>query len=158
MTWTFDPLVSRNGRFNLTKLGATAEVYLPRFYGRMTDGINGDDDADRLVALWRLDDRAALAATEGTAADPREPDPSDAALLALGPDGDPCLLRDSAGNTWIRVPGDIVALRRTDADAAAGWRSATRAAFTTALADGAVATGVSRAGWYRISAAEEGRA
>jgi predicted GNAT superfamily acetyltransferase len=158
MTWTFDPLVSRNGRFNLTKLGATAEVYLPCFYGRMTDGINGDDDADRLVAHWRLDDGSALAATEGTAADPREPDPAAATLLAHGPDGEPSLMRDGVGDTWVRVPGDIVALRRTDADAAAEWRSATRAAFTTALADGAAATGVSRNGWYRITAVQEGQA
>lgn len=158
MTWTFDPLVSRNGRFNLTKLGATAEDYVADFYGRMTDGINGADDADRLVACWRLDDRNALAATEGTADEPRAPAPADAAVLAHGPDDQPSVLGDGAGNTWIRVPADIVALRRTDPVAAAEWRSATRTAFTHALADGSAATGVSRTGWYRIAAAAEDQA
>ena len=31
MTWTFDPLVSRNARFNLTKLGAYASEYACNF-------------------------------------------------------------------------------------------------------------------------------
>jgi predicted GNAT superfamily acetyltransferase len=158
MTWTFDPLVSRNGRFNLTKLGARAGTYIPRFYGRMSDAINGDDDADRLVATWRLDDSAALAATEGTATDPREPAAGDAAVLAHGPDGEPSTLRDESADTWIRVPTDIVTLRRTDAAAAAEWRSLTRAAFANALVDGAAAAGVTRTGWYRITDATKGQA
>lgn len=151
MTWTFDPLVSRNGRFNLTKLGARAWTYVPSFYGRMSDAINGDDDADRLVATWRLDDSAALSATEGTAPDLREPARDDVEVLADGPDGLPSHLRDEAGDIWIRVPTDIVTLRRTDAAAAAEWRSATRSAFAAALVDGAGATGVTRTGWYRIT-------
>lgn len=158
MTWTFDPLVSRNGRFNLTKLGARAGTYVPRFYGRMSDAINGDDDADRLVATWRLDDSAALSATEGTAPDPREPAPGDAEVLAHGPDGRPSHLHDEAADSWIRVPTDIVALRRTDAAAAAEWRSLTRAAFAAALVGGATATGVTRTGWYRIAHATKGQA
>jgi predicted GNAT superfamily acetyltransferase len=158
MTWTFDPLVSRNGRFNLTKLGARAGTYIPRFYGRMSDAINGDDDADRLVATWGLGDHAALSATEGTATDPREPAPSAADVLAHGPDGRPSHLRDGAADSWIRVPTDIVALRRTDAAAAAEWRSLTRSAFATALVDGAAATGVTRTGWYRITHATKEQA
>jgi predicted GNAT superfamily acetyltransferase len=53
--WTFDPLVRRNGWFNLAVLGATAPEYLVNFYGRIADGINGDDETDRLVAVWRFD-------------------------------------------------------------------------------------------------------
>ncbi len=154
MTWTFDPLVSRNGRFNLTKLGARAEEYVPGFYGRMTDAINGDDDADRLVATWRLDSGAALAASEGTAADVPEPPTTSATVVSVGPDGEPSHLDDALGVSWIRVPTDIVALRRTDATAAAEWRVVTRAAFAAALV-GAAATDVTRTGWYRITPSKE---
>ncbi|MCA1708195.1 MAG: GNAT family N-acetyltransferase, partial [Actinobacteria bacterium] len=35
--WTFDPLVSRNGYFNITKLGAEIVGYYPNFYGAMLD-------------------------------------------------------------------------------------------------------------------------
>ncbi|MFC6937247.1 hypothetical protein ACFQHO_47865 [Actinomadura yumaensis] len=54
MLWTFDPLVSRNARFNLVKLGATAVAYETDFYGRMDDGIEGDGETDRLTAAWSL--------------------------------------------------------------------------------------------------------
>ena len=51
MTWTFDPLVSRNARFNLTKLGAHAVEYLPDFYGAMEDGINSNDEKIHLTLV-----------------------------------------------------------------------------------------------------------
>src|SRR5205823_7392831 len=38
--WTYDPLVARNARFNLVKLGAVATRFLPGFYGEMTDRLN----------------------------------------------------------------------------------------------------------------------
>ena len=54
ITWTFDPLVRRNARFNLAKLGARPEEYLRSFYGVMVDAINEGDESDRLLAVWRL--------------------------------------------------------------------------------------------------------
>ena len=54
MTWTFDPLVSRNARFNLTKLGAHASEYAVDFYGPMMGEMNANDQSDRLVAVWPL--------------------------------------------------------------------------------------------------------
>lgn len=153
MQWTFDPLVSRNARFNLTKLGARARTYVPGFYGLMHDAINQGDDADRLVAEWSLTGAAAIAATEGTAPDPGEPDESAGNVLAEGPDGGPSHLRTGA-ETWVRVPRDIVRLRQEDPAAAAGWRTATRDALGVALAEGHVAVGMSRTGWYRITEEE----
>jgi len=54
IAWTFDPLVRRNAYFNLAKLAATPAEYLPNFYGGMNDGINGDDETDRLLVHWPL--------------------------------------------------------------------------------------------------------
>ena len=153
MTWTFDPLVSRNARFNLTKLGATAESYIPSFYGEMHDEINQGDDSDRLVATWRLAGASAVAATEGRRSSATDPEP--ASVLATGPDGEPSYVTDVAGGSWIRVPGDIVAVRRGDAATAVAWRTCTREAFTDALAKGAVASGMTRTGWYQLSNAME---
>ena len=45
MTWTFDPLVTRNARLNFGKLGVTAGTYLPDWYA---------PHADRLLAEWDL--------------------------------------------------------------------------------------------------------
>jgi predicted GNAT superfamily acetyltransferase len=55
MRWTFDPLLLGNARFNLLRLGALPTRYLPDFYGRMDDAINGADVSDRLEVSWRLD-------------------------------------------------------------------------------------------------------
>lgn len=152
MTWTFDPLVARNARFNLVKLGARAGEYEPAFYGAMADAINGAGDADRLVASWELAGRAAVSATEGTAPQPAEPAGA-AEVLGIGPDGEPSHL-GADGVAWIRVPHDIVRLRREDPAAAAQWRRTTRAAFTDAFATGLQATGLSRAAWYQLERKE----
>lgn len=150
MRWTFDPLVGRNARFNLTKLGAGAEDYVESFYGRMADGINAGDEADRLVALWRLDSPEAVAASEGTAREPGDPDLCRGSVVAVGPDGQPAYAVDDGG-AWCRVPRDVVALRRTDPAATAAWRGLVRAAFADALGRGLSATGMTRSAWYRLS-------
>ncbi|WP_460369025.1 GNAT family N-acetyltransferase, partial [Actinocorallia lasiicapitis] len=65
ITWTYDPLVRRNAHFNLVKLGARPEEYYESFYGAMDDQINGGDESDRVLTVWRLDSAEAVAAAEG---------------------------------------------------------------------------------------------
>jgi predicted GNAT superfamily acetyltransferase len=69
--WTWDPMQARNAHFNLNRLGATVETYLPNFYGTdysvdasLTERIGLP--SDRLSATWNIDsDRVrALAAGE----------------------------------------------------------------------------------------------
>ncbi len=153
--WTFDPLVGRNARFNLFKLGAEATEYETAFYGRMTDAINGDDDSDRLVAHWQLSSPRAVASTEGTAADPPAP-PEASTVLRDGPDGAPLVRRDDRG-LWCRTPADIVELRRRRPDDAAAWRLAVREVLTEALTGGLAATHMTRDGWYLLGEPEDGR-
>jgi predicted GNAT superfamily acetyltransferase len=154
MTWTFDPLVARNARFNLARLGAVAGEYEVAFYGRMADGLNGDDDSDRLVARWSLAGGRAAAAAAGTAPDPaRDSTGSVDETLRDAPDGGPLLRRDAAG-LWCRVPADIVALRRANPAEASRWRLAVRDVFRTAFAEGHVATHCTRTGWYLLSPQE----
>jgi predicted GNAT superfamily acetyltransferase len=54
ITWTFDPLVSRNAKFNLIKLGAEVIAYYPNFYGKMIDSINFLEESDRLMVSWKI--------------------------------------------------------------------------------------------------------
>ncbi|MFC4455821.1 acyl-CoA acyltransferase [Deinococcus sonorensis] len=49
MTWTFDPLIARNARLNLGKLGARAVSYHPAWYD-----FPGPVPADRLMIEWDL--------------------------------------------------------------------------------------------------------
>lgn len=148
MVWTFDPLVSRNARFNLAKLGAVAGQYEVAFYGEMSDRINGADEADRLVARWVLDSPRVVAASEGTAADPAGP-AQDSLALADGPDGKPLACLDATG-LWVRVPSDVVALRGTDPAAAERWRTVVRRTLVDAFVHSRTATHMTRHGWYLL--------
>lgn len=157
MMWTFDPLVSRNARFNLAKLGAVAAEYEVNFYGLLNDGIDGQGETDRLAARWPLAVRRAVAAADGDQADVAGPDLARCDVDSRpAPDGGPLLARDSGG-WWCRVPAEIVALRRSDRPLADRWRLAVREALLAAFSDGHAATGFSRDGWYRLTrrAAEE---
>ncbi|MGW4928047.1 GNAT family N-acetyltransferase [Agromyces sp. NPDC004153] len=52
--WTYDPLIRRNARMNLVRLGAEVIAFLPDFYGELDDAITGADRSDRFEVRWRL--------------------------------------------------------------------------------------------------------
>jgi predicted GNAT superfamily acetyltransferase len=141
--WTTDPLVRRNAYFNFTKLGTKAARYLVNVYGTMTDGINADEESDRLVIRWQLD------ASPG-----REPQLEElrregaAAVLSVGDAGEPVVSAASSRVLLCQVPDDIVAIRRSDPALAREWRLALRRIFTDAIALGYEVSGVTRSGWY----------
>ncbi|MEU6775751.1 chorismate synthase [Streptomyces sp. NPDC046759] len=145
MRWTFDPLVGRNARFNLVKLGATGTEYLVDFYGPMTDGVNDGDESDRLTVTWDLTaPPGACGATDGHDAGHRAP------VVRMAPDGDPLVRRDGT-HVWCRVPEDIVKLRAAEPALALRWRRTVRDVFLEAFAEGFRATGMSRDGWYTLT-------
>jgi predicted GNAT superfamily acetyltransferase len=149
MRWTFDPLVGRNARFNLVKLGALGTEYLVDFYGPMADGVNEGDESDRLTITWDLADPRKPSEAEAEAA---EPERAAAPVTRTAPDGGPLVRADPAGRyLWCRVPDDVVALRAADPRTALRWRHAVREVFTGAFAEGFTATGMSRDGWYTLS-------
>jgi predicted GNAT superfamily acetyltransferase len=55
LSWTFDPLVRRNAKLNIVKLGVDISDYFPNFYGDMPDALNAGDESDRLMVFWRTD-------------------------------------------------------------------------------------------------------
>jgi predicted GNAT superfamily acetyltransferase len=150
MRWTFDPLLRRNARFNLSRLGAVGTEYLVDFYGEIADGVN-DPETDRLTVTWDL--RAPLPGRAAPAIAPG------AAILAAGPGGEPAVgTTPRAGGTGARVlqcwiPEDILAIRRTDPALARRWRLAVREALGGAVGDGYRVTGVLDPGWYVLEKA-----
>ncbi|MER7278694.1 GNAT family N-acetyltransferase [Dactylosporangium sp. NPDC000244] len=148
ISWTFDPLVSRNAYFNLTKLGAVPTQYLANFYGAMHDEINAGTETDRLLVHWDL--------TSGVAAPP-----VDGALdravdgLSVGPDGGPVRGRVDGRRVLVAVPADIERLRRADPAAAGRWRAATREVLGGLMATGHTVTGFTRDGRYVIEGQDE---
>jgi predicted GNAT superfamily acetyltransferase len=154
IAWTFDPLVSRNAYFNLVKLAARPVEYLPNFYGQMTDGLNGDDDSDRLLVHWDLRDPAVAAACSGRIAPARVDDEVAGGAVVgvgVGADGGPESGSLDAPTVLVAVPRDIGALRAADPMLAQRWRVAVREALAALVADGASITGFDRAGWYVVT-------
>lgn len=153
VSWTFDPLVRRNAYFNIGKLAGKAAQYLPNFYGRMNDGINGADDTDRLLVEWQLAAPEVTAACNGHhRATDAAAERTSGAAVALGATADsrPRAHAVTGSRSLVAVPQDIEQLRRSDPRSAAGWRSAVRDVLGGLLADGWQVTGFDRAGWYLL--------
>jgi predicted GNAT superfamily acetyltransferase len=70
IVWTFDPLETRNGHFNLNRLGAIARKYLPNLYGVTTSPLHLGLPTDRLWAEWQLDSGRVVAAVSELAKEP----------------------------------------------------------------------------------------
>jgi predicted GNAT superfamily acetyltransferase len=144
--WTYDPLVRRNGSFNLVKLGARAIAYYPNFYGVMEDELNGTDETDRCLIRWNV----APSAGPAVARDRAEP----VGILWAAADGSPVIAGPgpavSDGPLLCQVPVDIVAMRRLEPALAVEWRLALRATMGHAMQAGYVATGMSMDGSYQL--------
>jgi predicted GNAT superfamily acetyltransferase len=146
ITWTFDPLVRTNARFNLERLGARIVRFVPDFYGSLDDSVNGNDETDRCVVNWELvHQRPAPPITT------REP-LGDEHQVLLGSDqaGNPLITAAEGSAFLVATPEDIVTLRRQDPERAVRWRRAVREAFTTAFDAGLEADLVTSDGSYRF--------
>lgn len=139
ITWTFDPLVRRNARFNLAKLGARPEEYVEDFYGSMADKINEGDYSDRLVAVWRLTEEPV-------------PVPAGPYGRAVVADGDlPRRLETGERVRTVATPKDVEALRQSDPGAAREWRLAVREVLGGLMRDGGRVVGFTADGEYVVS-------
>jgi predicted GNAT superfamily acetyltransferase len=107
LSWTFDPLVRRNAKLNIIKLGVDISAYFPNFYGEMQDVLNAGDESDRLMVLWRTDK-----------------DEPKVRELITHPKPDDVL---------IEIPEDIVAIRTKDQSESMKWRRQVREQFLSAF-------------------------
>lgn len=124
ITWTFDPLVRRNAKLNLLKLGADIASYHPNFYGDMPDALNAGDESDRVLASWQV---------IGEKPNPR--------IEIVDP---------LAGDILIAIPEDIVAIRERDLAENLKWRHKVRDQFIDALAKGGKVVGFSANSEYVV--------
>lgn len=155
ISWTFDPLISRNAHFNLVKLRARATEYLPNFYGTLADDINRSSDTDRLLVRWQLlDPEVAAACAATTTPASGRAHLRAGAVVALGAsDADvpvPVPGRLDGRISLVAVPADIESIRRTRPEQAVRWREAVRTTMTTLAAANAHITGFDRAGGYIV--------
>jgi predicted GNAT superfamily acetyltransferase len=146
MTWTFDPLQSRNAHFNLSKLGVVSDTYKVDFYGPETSSMLHRNGTDRLWVRWILNSRRVRDRLAGRSQgkDARVETLDALRLLAplvrFDPSGKPgrADLAESLARqrVSIEIPGDILEVERADMGLAREWRDATRWAFREAVKAG----------------------
>jgi predicted GNAT superfamily acetyltransferase len=109
--WTYDPLIRRNARMNLIRLGAEVTDFYPDHYGELRDAITGADHSDRFEVRWRLDS------------------PRTARALARGP------VPEWRAEGGLPLVADYERVRAEDSDAAARLRAVSREAFAVLARD-----------------------
>ncbi len=142
MTWTYDPLQSRNAHFNFAKLGIVADTYKIDFYGPETSSILHRNGTDRLWARWLLNSRRVRDRVSGKDARGETLDALRLLAQLVRFDGSGRPVRADLAESLARqrvsieIPGDILEVERTDMALAREWRDATRWAFTEAMTAG----------------------
>ena len=143
MTWTFDPLQSRNAHLNFSKLGSIADKYKINFYGEATSSfLHQGLGTDRLWVTWLLDSDRVCRRLES--APQRENFPAglkqSVPLLQCAADGSPQMSNlaqlASQEHALIEIPHNINSVQEQNPALATQWRDATRQAFTESLGAG----------------------
>ncbi len=142
VTWTFDPLRSRNAHLNFCRLGVISDSYRINFYGEQTSSPLHTNGTDRLWVTWHLSDPTVEERLKGKDFRPEVLD----ALAHVDPlvrfngDGNPAegdlASALSRQRVAIEIPGDMDRIERDQKDLAQRWRAATRRAFTESIAAG----------------------
>ena len=143
VTWTYDPLLSRNAHLNITRLGAVCSTYLRSEYGNMRDGLNAGLPTDRFQVDWWLNSprvvrrlnrqaRPALTLEHYLAAGASLLEAQRGRGSSLRPPGGLPQLDGSL--LLVEIPPDFIAMKAADLPLARDWRFYGREVFETAFA------------------------
>ncbi len=149
ITWTFDPLESRNAHFNLNKLGGVATRYLENFYGTLRDKLNLNLPTDRLLCEWHLVSPRVERRLEGGFPGYPESLPEGIPVVnaARGLEPGPPDLGLREERLLLEIPADFSAVKRESTGLALKWRLSVREALNHYMGElGYLATGLVRSG------------
>jgi len=150
ITWTFDPLVRRNARLNLVKLGVQVFDYFPDFYGDLPDALNAGDPTDRVIARWNLLSEPVV----GAARNINLEIPAESIPVALANENEKAVQRAVPANAEIvaiYLPTDIIQMRSENSARAWEWRLSLREALQPRLDSGWYIKGFTKDGAYVVS-------
>lgn len=158
ITWTYDPLLSRNAYLNIAKLGAVCNTYRRSEYGAMRDGLNAGLPSDRFQVDWWVNTRRV---EQRLSKRPRRPlKLDDFSKADLHPLYTPHLLPQRSASDrpsnllcppehfaplqgrllLAEIPSDFTALKEADFGLARDWRFFSRDVFESAFASGYIVT------------------
>jgi predicted GNAT superfamily acetyltransferase len=155
ITWTFDPLETRNAQLNFHKLGALCNTYIRNLYGAMRAAINAGPPSDRFEVEWwihsahvveRLRQTELSSSSNSALREQRVGDSSPSSFVVPIrcdiPEAIP--LPPNAAQILLEVPTNFQAIKRTDMSLAIQWRLRTRQLFEDAFSQGYTITDLLR--------------
>ena len=150
VTWTYDPLLSRNAHLNIARLGAVCSTYRRSEYGDMRDDMNAGLPSDRFQVDWWINTKR----VERRLGKHARPTLKLSHLTRVGVR--PFYTLETGQGNLVRPPGhvpalegqllaaevpsDFMALKAADFSMARDWRFFTREFFETAFAKGYIVT------------------
>ncbi|MDS9471496.1 GNAT family N-acetyltransferase [Sporosarcina pasteurii] len=145
ITWTFDPLESRNAYLNLQKLFGMSQVYLENCYGEMQDGLNKGLPSDRLQVEWWISSKRVQENWMPENITYERP-------LTVGQSekGNPKIEGDfkkvpaNGYGIEIPVPSDIQSIKTNEPELALNWRMKIRAALQRLFSAGYAVIGLKK--------------
>jgi predicted GNAT superfamily acetyltransferase len=148
MTWTYDPLESRNARLNISKLGAVCDTYYRDYYGQMRDELNVGLPSDRFQVDWYIDSKRVATRLSGQRGRLEREHFTSAGTVLLNPARlDAALPRPSenvaelkSDLALVEIPSDFQSLKHADETLALAWRMQTREIFERAFGRGYLVT------------------
>jgi predicted GNAT superfamily acetyltransferase len=140
ITWTYDPLQSRNAKLNITKLGAVCNTYFSNFYGELRDQLNKGLPTDRFQVDWWVNStrvKHRLSKSPRKHLDLAHYLSADSIRLNATYLNDNGLVAPQTFNIsltssnflLLEIPADIATIKRTDPELALEWRLHTRKIF-----------------------------
>lgn len=144
MHWTYDPLETRNGYLNLTKLNGICHTYIENCYGEMQDGFNKGLPSDRFEVHWHL-----TSDYVEKKIDPVTENPESLGEVVFDQDGLPTLKVAPYGSLTkkvysLPVPLNFQELKAVSQNHAFHWRMETRKVFQTLFAQGFTAVRIQK--------------
>lgn len=142
ITWTFDPLHSKNAHLNFAKLGVVSDTYKVDFYGASTTSALHQNSTDRLWVKWPIASRRVEDRLRGkdNRAEILDALSTIHPLVGFNGEGRPVRgdLEAALGRQRIaiQIPSNIRDIENSDPVLAKDWREATRWAFSEALNNG----------------------
>ena len=141
VSWTFDPLRSKNAHLNFRKLGVTCSRYLVDLYGDDAASYLHRSGTDRFWVTWDVASRGVEDRIAG-----RSPSPSLEKLpilLAVGSDERPILESSvdlSVSSALIEIPSNFLNIEAQSSHITLEWRYAVRRALSDAIDAGYTVT------------------
>lgn len=163
ITWTYDPLLSRNAHLNITRLGAVCNTYLREVYGEMRDALNVGTPSDRFQVDWWVNSkrvlrrlsrqaRLRLDLAHFLAAGAQIINPSHLNEQGLPVPGEVIFTPSPSHNghsseadkketlILVEIPSEFLSIKAMDASLALAWRMHTREIFESLFAMGYLVT------------------